>query len=307
MRKLINLLSILALLQFISCKYEKSKDMMKTFNREKDYVVFENKPKTGYYLQINSQNCHYKVLLNDLLVLTYNDQYPAYSVRPGLNTKILKSGQQKLSIIVTPQKGDYLTRNSDITIRLIRYADMSNKDDFGGSTIMMEWEIPAIKDTDKLPVFRFDTIFKADVPYEMNTIDHAVDLSKIDKDVLLEEVVSKYKKYQSYIKNDYDKFNQEVQDKILSSSIPNYKSKKEVMEVLYENKKDFESEKYNSTLQPIENYQMKLYGDGRIASLERLKDGGRIIWCKDPKTGEETLSLPLFIYKDQRDNQWHIW
>ena len=307
MKKLVNLLLLTLLIQTFSCQKKQTTAMNTTFDREKDYVIFENQPKTGYYLQINNQNCHYKILVNDYFNYGYNDVFSSFLVRPMLNYGIIRSGEQKLSVIVTPQKGEYLTRNSDVTIRLIRYADMSNKTDFGGSTVIMEWEMPAMKVEDKLPIYRFDTTFKADVPYEMNTINYAVDLSKMDKDVLQKEVIEKYKEYHNYIKNDYDKYNQQVKHGILSYVIPSYSSTEDLKEVFDDNKKDFESKEYNSTLQPIENYKMTLYGNGRVVALERAKDGGRIIWCKDPKTGEETLSLPLFIYKDKRDNQWHIW
>lgn len=306
-KEVFNVLLALLVFQTTSCQNKNETKMTNTIDRSKDVLLNENQPKTGYYIQINNQNCHYKVLVNDFIGYAYNDVYPAYSVRPTLNYGILKSGEQKLSVIVTPQKGEYLTRNSDMTIRLLRYADMSNKTDFGGSIVIMEWEMPAIKDEDKLPVFRFDTTFKADVPYEMNTINFAENLTKIDKDVLLKEVVEKYKEYHNYIKNDYDKFNVFAKEKIKSGALPAYKTDKKLLEVLENNKKDFEDKEYNSTLQPIENYKMVLYGDGRVAALERLKDSGRIIWCKDPKTGEEILSLPLYIYKDTRDNQWHIW
>ena len=307
MKKIINLLLLLILTQTVSCQEKNINTMNNTYNREKDYVIFENQPKTCYFIKVNSQKCHYKILLDDFLVYSYNDTYPAYSVRPMLNSKILKSGEQKLSIIVTPQNGERLTRNSDLTIRLLRYSDMSNKADFGGVNTILEWEMPPIDDKNPLPFVKFDTTFKADVPYEMNTINYAIDLTKTNKDVLLKEVVEKYKEYHQYISNDYDKYNQEAKQKILSSVVPNYKTKTELENILAENKKDFENDKYNSTLQPIENYKMVLYGNGRVAALERIKDGGRIIWCKDPKTGEEILSLPLFIYKDNRDKQWHIW
>ena len=78
------------------------------------------------------------------------------------------------------------------------------------------------------------------------------------------------------------------------------------MEVLLDNKKEFEDPENKKLLQPLESYKMVLYGYGHIATLERLKDNGRVIWFKD-SDGDEVLSLPLFIYKDTRDNQWHIW
>ena len=305
--KKILLFSLLFFYSLASCQNKKEETMTSTIKREQDYTIDENKPKRGYFLQINSQNCHYKILVNDLLSTAYTDPFPAYSVRNNLNYKINKSGEQKLSIIVTPFQGEKLTRNADVTIRLMRYADMTDKEnEYGGATTLLEWEMPQIDENANLPIFRFDTVFKAEVPYEINTINYATDLTKMDKDVLLKEVVNQFETLHNYIKNDYDKFNSLAKEKIKSSSIPTYQTDQAIMEVLLDNKKEFEDPENKKLLQPLENYKMVLYGYGHIATLERLKDNGRVIWCKD-SDGDEVLSLPLFIYKDTRDNQWHIW
>ncbi|MGV0922984.1 hypothetical protein [Empedobacter tilapiae] len=306
MKKLVNLLLMLIVVQTTSCQTKKQ-ETMQLLDRTQDYIIDTNKPKTGYYLQINNQNCHYKILVNDLLIHTYNDPYPAFSVRIPITPVILKSGEQKLSIVVLPNQGDELTRNTDITISLMRYADMSNQTDFGGSTTIMDWEMPAIQDKENLPMFRFDTIFKAEVPYEMNTINYATDLTKMDKDILLKEVVNQFELMHDYIKNDYDKFNVLAEERIKSSSVPNYKTDEDIRKVYSDNKKGFTEPENKKILQPLENYKMVLYGNGRIATLERLHDSGRIIWGKDTERGNEKFSLPLFIYKDTRDNQWHMW
>ena len=74
-----------------------------------------------------------------------------------------------------------------------------------------------------------------------------------------------------------------------------YSSINDANEVYEDNKATMEDPKYSNTLQPIKDYRMVLYGNGRIATLERLKDGGRIIWCRDSE-GDEIYSFPLFIY-----------
>lgn len=307
MKRVINLLFAFLLMQTIACQNKKDKKMNNNFNRESDYVVFNDKPKTGYFLQINNQNCHYKVLVNDFLTNAYTDAFPAFSIRTNLGYGINKSGEQKLSILVYPMNGDKLSRNADITIRLMRYADMTDKaNEFGGATTILEWEMPQVEDRDNLPFYRFDTVFNAEVPYEITTIHYAEDLSKMDKEVLLKEVVDQFTTLYGYIKNDYDKFNDFAKGNINIIKLPSYKSENDLKELLLQNKRDFENPKYKNTLQPLENYNLVLYGNGRIATLERQKDRGRIIWCKDEE-GDEILSLPLFIYKDKRDNQWHIW
>ncbi|MBE7661020.1 hypothetical protein [Tenacibaculum finnmarkense] len=274
-------------------------------NLPSNSTINQTKEKSGYFLQINNQNCHYEIRVNDFLSSKYNDPYPAYSVRPPINYEILKSGEQKLSIRVTPLKGNMLSKNADITIRLLRYPNMLDKEnDFGGSTTIMEWEMPQI--TAALPYFQFDTVFNATVPYEINELDNAIDLSQMDKEQLTKEVVGEFKGMFSLMMDDYDQFNKLHRlacDKII---ISNYLTLDWLNEILEDNKKAV-TEEFKGDMQPIENYTLHLYGNGRVATLERIHDGGRIIWAKDPETGNESYFLPLFIYKDKRDNKWHIW
>ena len=307
MKKLVNLLLMLIVVQTTSCQTKEQEIMKNRIDTSEDYIIDKSKPKTGYYLQINNQNCHYKILTNDLLNYSYQDSYPTFSVRVPMNSKIMISGEQKLSVIVTPNQGHKLNRNADITISLIRYADMSNETDFGGATTIMEWEMPSLQDNDNMPMYRFDTIFKAEVPFQLNTINHAEDLTKMDKDILLKEVVNQFELMHDYIKNDYDKFNFLAKERLKYLSMPFYSTDEKMLQVLENNKINLNKPENKKILQPLENYKMVLYGNGRVATLERLEDEGRVIWGKNPDTGNEKYSLPLFVYKDTRDNQWHIW
>ncbi|WCC43738.1 hypothetical protein PJW08_00290 (plasmid) [Tenacibaculum finnmarkense] len=295
---------IISLFLILGCK-ELKKTKIAMQKLPSSSTIDKTKEKSGYFLQINNQNCHYEIRVNDFLALKYNDPYPAYSVRPPINYKILKSGEQKLSIRVTPLQGNVLSKNADITIRLLRYPDMLDKEnDFGGSTIVMEWEMPQIKAA--LPYFQFDTIFNARVPYEINELDNAIDLSKMDKEQLTKEVVGQFKGMLNLMITDYDQFNilhRPLFDRLMISG---YLTLDWINEILEDNKKAT-TEEFKGNMQPIENYTLRLYGNGRVATLERLNDGGRIIWAKDPDTGNETYSLPLFIYKYKRDKKWRIW
>ena len=122
---------------------------------------------------------------------------------------------------------------------------------------------------------------------------------------LLKEVTHKFKEMHRMMLEDYDSFNLIHKPAFDKQKINKYLTESFNEEVMQDNKNGITEEKEN--MQPIENYVLKLYGNGKIATLERMKDGGRIIWAEDPDTGTESLSLPLYIYKDKRDNQWHIW
>lgn len=293
---------IISLFLTLGCK-ESKKTNIAMKNLPTISTIDQTKEKSGYFLQINNQNCHYEIRVNDFQVLKYVDIYPVYSVRPGINSEILKSGQQKISIRVRPLKGNVLSKNADITIRLLRYPNMLDKEnDFGGSTTIMEWEMPQI--TAALPYFQFDTVFNATVPYEIKELDNAIDLSQMDKVQLTKEVVKEFKDIHKMLITDIATFNSKQKSAFNRTAIVNYYTQEFIKEVLDDNEQTLSEE---DKIEPIENYILRLYGNGRVATLERIHDGGRIIWAKDPDTGNESLSLPLFIYKDNRDNNWHIW
>ncbi len=293
---------LLLLLLNIGCVQSKQETTMQQFKRVT--TIDETKEKSGYFIQINNQNCRYEIRVNDFLTSKYVDPFPAYSVRQILNHEILKSGKQTLSIRVTPFKGTKLSKNADLSIRLMRYPNMlDKKNEFGGSTTIMEWEMPQIKE--ELPYVQFDTIFNADVPYEIKDFNYAMDLNDIDKEALVEEVVMEFKKMHKMLVNDYGSFNLINKQGYERLRFFMYCTEEYTKKLIQENFQDFEKD--GDKFEPIENYVLQLYGNGKVATLERIKDGGRIIWAKNPKTGNERLSLPLFIYKDIRDKQWRIW
>lgn len=309
MKKVITIVLCVLITPFASCQKKNMENMNKKIDFSGDYILNEKESKTGYYLQINNQNCNYKVLVNDLLSEEYNDVYPMYSTRTMLNYEILKSGNQDIKVIILPREGsNTLSQKASLDIKLLKYANMNDVDGgFGGSVELMSWALPNVDFLSELPFYEYEFSFDATVPYEMNTIDYAVDLREIDKDKLLEEVVEMFNLLYNYIENDYDQFNNYASENLYSSYVPIYGSLEVEKNVLIENKEVIEDDKMKKLLQSLKDYRLVLYGYGRIATLERLKDRGNVIWWKETKTGLEQLSLPLFIYKDRRDGEWHMW
>ncbi len=282
---------LLLLLLNIGCVQSKQETTMQQFKRAT--TIDETKEKAGYFLQINNQNCRYEVRVNDFLTEKYIDPFPAYSVRSPINYEILRSGKQILSIRVIPMKGKILSKNADLSIRLMRYPNMLDKEnEFGGSTTILKWEMPQIKE--ELPYVQFDTIFKAEVPYDIKDINYAMDLSNIDKEELTKDVVNEIKNLYQLVVKDYDKYNLRSKQAFERLKYFVYDTDNDISKFMLENKNVFKNN--GDKFEPIENYVLKLYGNSRLATLERIQDGGDIIWAKNSKTGNEWLSLPSFIY-----------
>ncbi|CAA0164516.1 hypothetical protein [Tenacibaculum maritimum] len=289
---------------------------MKSIDRMKGSYIDERLPKHGYYLQINHQNCHYEIRVNDLESAIYRDPEPVMSIRVPINPEISKSGTQSLSIRVFPIKGAFLSKMADLSIGLFYYTDMSDEENSYGELVhLLDWELPKIEN-EETPMVRLDTVFKATVPYEIKDLDYALDLSNMDKEELLKEAEEKYKEIQYYSLNNFDK--------IIGMQANNprrmtlYTSEEEMLEVREDNKKSYQNPAEIKYIQKIENFELALYAYGKILALKRIEDGSDVI-CKAQtltedhppyyKKGDIRIfsSLPIYLYKDKRDNQWHIW
>ncbi|SFZ80831.1 conserved protein of unknown function [Tenacibaculum maritimum NCIMB 2154] len=290
---------------------------MKSIDRMKGSYIDERLPKHGYYLQINHQNCHYEIRVNDLESAIYRDPEPVMSIRVPINPEISKSGTQSLSIRVFPIKGAFLSKMADLSIGLFYYTDMSDEENSYGELVhLLDWELPKIEN-EETPMVRLDTVFKATVPYEIKNLDHAVDLSKMDKDELLAEVVAEYKAIFKLMERDYHQYYIERDKPSFDRSDMWFYTTEESSRKVSENNATFFKEDLEE-IQPIENYKLNLYAYGKTVSLRRMIDNGDVI-CKAQtltedhppyyKKGEKHYyrSKPVRLYKDKRDNQWHIW
>ncbi len=303
--KKIELFTVLfLLLSLTSCsqKPNKMNEIDKQIYKFYKNYKFLNNTRPGYYVQINNQNCYYEMRVNDLAAGEFYDEYPAYSQRIPINYNILKSGEQKLSLTVMPFKGDTLSAKANIQLRLMRYPDMTDlENDFGGSTTLWEWEMPHIGNQN-LPFVKFDTVFKADVPYKIDVLDkYATDLSKLDKGVLVKEVLTEFTKKRNSIINS----TQDID--LLRSHLAI------VLVQVYENEEFLDEIVDDSMIfgegkepQPIENHKLKLYYNNRIATLVNKDDKESAIWFKNPNTGAISWQ-PHYIFKDKETGTWHVW
>lgn len=302
MKKTITLLSLAIALHGCAQKQEQynTRDMEIT-DHYKNYKYLNN-TRPGYYLQANNQNCYYDIRINDGPTGHFFDEYPAYSVRLPINYEILKSGEQKLSVKIFPFQGDTLSAKANLQLRLMRYPDMTDmENDFGGSTVLWEWELPDM-DGKNLPLFAMDTVFEADVPYDLNVLNlYAEDLSKMDEKDLLLEVVSQFKNKRDSIINRTQNESYLLRH-IKRSTIQIYGTKEEDKEVADGMLKLGQGKEP----QPLENYELKFYYNTKIVTLVRKKDKEPAIWFMNT---EKTAASeqPYYIFKHKETGEWHMW
>ncbi|QXP54773.1 hypothetical protein H0I25_11815 [Cellulophaga sp. HaHa_2_95] len=263
---------------------------------------FIDDSRPGYYLQVNNQNCHYDIRINDLDAGKFFDPYPSYSVRIPLNLRILRSGEQLLSLRVLPFTGNMLSKQANLQLRLMMYPDMTDKEnDYGGSITLWDWEMPAI-DQD-LPLFVMDTVFEAKVPYKLDILDkYALDLSKMDEEKLLKEVLQLFKERHTQLYNNVHDENL-LNDFYQRLHVQTYYSKERINKLAAK----AISKEPNKILQPLENFKLQLYGNGKIVTLLNTIDYDSALWWADKETGEPLRWQPFYLFKNKDTGEWHVW
>ncbi|QXP54779.1 hypothetical protein H0I25_11845 [Cellulophaga sp. HaHa_2_95] len=270
-------------------------------NHYKDYK-YSNKKRPGYYLQVNNQNCYYDIRLNDLNINNYFREYPAYSVRKPLNLRILKSGEQLISVKVFPVIGEKLSEKAGLQLQLVRYSDMTDPDhEFGRFTVLWEWEMPKVGDQ-KIPEFTIEHEFDAKVPFVLETLDlYAQDLSELEEEDVLKEVIEHFTiKRQTIINKTQDR--DHLERHLKRALIQLYKGKElsdKTIDGMINIKDGMEP-------QPLEDFEIKYYYNNKVVTLVRRSDKQPAIWFKNPNTGS-TFKQPYYIFKNKETGTWHMW
>lgn len=293
---------ILLILSATSCaQHENNNADMEITSHFKNYkYLTESRP--GYYLQVNNQNCFYEIEVNGFNAGKFFGEFPSYSTRIPLNLRILKSGEQKFRLKIYPFKGNTLSDKADIDITVMKYPDMTDlENDFGGSTVLWKWEMPPVGGKN-LPYFEMDSLFEADVPFSLEALDlYASDLSKLDKDELIKEVLSEFEQKQKKMVNESEE-KAFLLRHIKRSSVQIYATHEEDEE-LAESMITFAKGKEP---QPIENFELRLYCNNKVATLLKRDDKKSAIWFKKSESGARSWQ-PYYIFKHKETGTWHMW
>ncbi|MDB0613258.1 hypothetical protein PL371_15605 [Tenacibaculum maritimum] len=80
--------------------------MRKKLDVNSENTFDKEAPKHGYYLQINHQNCHYEVRVNDEEAYQYRDRYPVMSIRVPINSEYTKKwGTEFVHTCISNKRG----------------------------------------------------------------------------------------------------------------------------------------------------------------------------------------------------------
>lgn len=300
---------LIFLLIFFSCK-QKSKNMNEV--NSSNYVEYMLAKVKHYdiepeYLIRIGNNTMYEVLVNDIPVAKHYRETQLISPIE-INYAILKSGPQKVTFRLYPFENKGFEDDSGINVRiLIRDKKDVNRLGLGKApeNLVLEKEIYIKKKGEKY--YEGEITFDAKIPYENQGWNDGQDLTKFDQRELETAVVAFYQKMRNIYsdKNRKDDIYKYIQHKDIEIISANYEKKEDIKERHEVYLRPYTNSTYD--LQPLENYKMVFYGEGKIVALQQTNMDIRLrgklaLWAKYSEEGEKTIrtSFPsLYLYLPQ--------
>ena len=280
-------------------------------------VQYQNKA-INYHADIFIGGCNFEVLINDFPVHSYyGDGRGAVSTSIPINTAILGPGKQTWKIRIYPvrkvwEEDDvpFMTieesiskgARAEISIEGVRYDNEGGIEKSFGKVV--DFEAPLIVDSVSnrkilgdagMPYVEYSGVFEAKVPYQLKGWSEGQDLTKMDKDELLEKVLKAYHKHGSIIEK--GQLNEAAKEEFMKV--------KENSQALFFTKED--NEEYletfvesrghkNIEVMPFEYYELKIYGAGKIVTLIDSFDGKSAFFGSSYDGEEEGYSHYIFYF-----------
>ena len=233
-----------------------------------------------YFLEIKDiRGCTFEILVNDVPTFKFF-QEEQISAEVDVQLMILKSGTQKITYKLYPigkrENGDVIDKLPDWTkvdLNLLK-VNMTRDDPYMSKEVLIEHH--SLKQPDGKSFiaagknyYEHSFTFDAQIPYENKSWSTSKDLSKMDQRELLQKTKAAYQQVWNMINDgrtdDYFGLTFRSQAEICQSG---YTKQQEILDVVKDELLLFENSSFQ--MQPLENYKMVLYGNGRLVSLEQI-------------------------------------
>ncbi len=256
--KIIKLIILIFTALILSCKGQEKKNNTMITN-------YTEAPKKLYYLNLELFLI-YEIYINDVKITNHAFELGKVSGLEYLNEYILNSGKQTIKLInrdKVPSKTN-LPNNIFKEFSLEVYSTDENEENISS---VKKFDFPD-KPTPRPYYFENTWEFDAEVPYNIDGWKKGKNLTKLNEEELKKQVVTKFEYFRNLLnKGKVDKFIQENALGYEEFVITNYYQKKwsefdENIRELVEDQEGF--------MLPLENYKMKIYGNGKLVTLERI-------------------------------------
>lgn len=299
-------------------------------NEKKDYISqakTENNMTSQIAQQVNSfatrpyysvdfdngdSGCQFEILVNDVPVAKKIGIKGAMTSSAPINSCILQSGKQKLTVKLYPNVGKDMITTSDkkaspFNLSVTYRKDAWNHNDISEVTV---FQLPAIILPESgLPYFEKEFEFDAEVPYRFEGWQTSKDLTKVSD--IKQKVMNKFEEIKKLLEaKNFAAFAKMKNKKDIEMNTSFYLKPDEVAEG-----EAFEREAFtekNAEVQPFTNAKVVFYGQGRLVTLENTDDKGSALRTKikhisaDGKAKEEVIKFPILFHIPKNSDELEI-
>ncbi len=221
------------------------------------------------YIIALSMRVPYELYINDIKA---DCDYVGANSGVDMNPYILKNGKYKVKLRIFPafKAGEKLIASKDIKNSNISFGSYIRNRETDEILNYEDKPLPITAPTIDVPYFEQEwEVEITDLPYELEGWSKGQDLRKWDKKELEKKVVAYYQKLWRILNNGEGEKYVEVWKKADQELFSYYYTTQERYLKLVENTIEDVEEYCKGTMIPLEDYEMKLYAEGKLVCLER--------------------------------------
>ena len=216
-----------------------------------------------------SMRVPYELYINDIKA---DCDYVGANSGVDMNPYILKNGKYKVKLRIFPafKAGEKLIASKDIKNSNISFGSYIRNKETDEILNYEDKPLPITAPTIDVPYFEQEwDVELTELPYELEGWSKGQDLRKWDKKELEKKVVAYYQKLWRILNNGEGEKYVEVWKKADQELFSYYYTTQERYLKLVENTIEDVEEYCKGTMIPLEDYEMKLYAEGKLVCLER--------------------------------------
>ena len=235
-----------------------------------DALVKSYRTIPNYYIYFTNVGCLYEIRVNDILKAKIWEEGHSGGTSTPINSAILCSGRQRVSVRLYPEPGDSLITSIEPFTLKIGYKDFAEESPRPWHWV---WEMPTIEMPEGgVPYYEFEGEFEATVPRVVTGWSDCIDLRNIPD--IEQRVVEKFKEIRELMKSKkIEQLTELLAYKRFDIAKAFHETSRELDWKLRGLNRELE-EAYPEDWQEIEDYELVFYADGRLATLESKKEGG---------------------------------
>ena len=221
------------------------------------------------YIIALSMRVPYELYINDIKA---DCDYVGANSGVDMNPYILKNGKYKVKLRIFPafKAGEKLIASKDIKNSNISFGSYIRNKETDEILNYEDKPLPITAPTIDVPYFEQEwEVEITDLPYELEGWSKGQDLRKWDKKELEKKVVAYYQKLWHILNNgEGERWTKLTQKRINETAIFYYESEEENQKAIKNNQQNIVKYCTNNMI-PLEDYEMKLYAEGKLVCLER--------------------------------------